>query len=304
MFSLKRKVIQIANSTKLVSLPKKWADKYGIKKGDEIEVEERGGSIIITTEKDISSSKTQIDFKGKELLIHRALSSLYRGGYDEITITFEKPSELEIIQSTISQELIGFEIIEQGRNHLTVKQVSHIDHSEFDAMMRRTFIFLVSTADECLEALKTNNVTILKNLILRDLTVNKLTDYCRRSLNKRESYFKHAGPGYVLIELLEKIGDGYRNICNFASQNKIKISKSTINLLAEANILLRDAYKLCYSFNLNDMGAFLARKQNIDNEIADISKNLKKDEVQVLIYLNGISDNIFYLNGPLMTNSL
>ena len=33
---MKRKVIQIANSTQLISLPRKWSQKYGVKKGDEI----------------------------------------------------------------------------------------------------------------------------------------------------------------------------------------------------------------------------------------------------------------------------
>ena len=304
MVYIKRKVIQIANSTQLVSLPKKWADKYGVKKGDEIEVEERANNLIIKTEKDFSSEKTQIDFQSKEKLIHRALSSLYRSGYDEIKISFEKPSELEIIQSTINQELIGFEIIEQGRGYLIVKQVSNIEHSELDAMLKRTFIFLLSTSDECLEALKTNNLNILKNLIFRDITINKLTDYCRRSLNKRETYFKHVGPGYALIELLEKISDGYRDICKYVVNNKIKISKSLLSLLMEINILMRETYKLFYSFNLKDMENFLIQKEKIDKEIEDTSKNVKKEEVNILLYLSGVANNIFYLNGPLMINSL
>ena len=35
---MKRKVIQIANSTQLISLPRKWSQKYGVKKGDEITI--------------------------------------------------------------------------------------------------------------------------------------------------------------------------------------------------------------------------------------------------------------------------
>lgn len=304
MFGLKRKVIQIANSTKLVSLPKKWADKYGIKKGDEVEIEENRDTLTITTGKDIPSKKIEIDFKGKEFVIHRALSSLYRSGYDEIRILFEKPSELEVIQSTINQELIGFEIIEQGRDWIIVKQVSNINHSEFDAMLRRTFIFLLATAEESLEALKTNNVTVLKNLIFRDVTINKLTDYCRRSLNKKESYFKHVGPGYVIIELLEKIGDGYRDICKNIIYNKIKVTKPILLILSEINELLRHSYKLFYSFNLKDMENFLIRKENIDKEVLNITRNIRKDEVQILLYLSEIANTVFYLNGPFMSNFL
>lgn len=305
MVTIKRKVIQIANSTQLISLPRKWSQKYGVKKGDELNVEEDSSKLIITTERDVSSSKTEIDFKGKNYqLIHRALSSLYRSGYDEIRIAFERHEELEAIQSTINQELIGFEIVEEGKGHIIAKQVSNIDHSEFDAMLRRTFIFLLSTADESLEALSTNNTNALKKLIFRDITINKLTDYCRRSLNKKENYFKHVGPGYTIIELLEKIGDGYRDICKYASQNKIKITKSLIELFSEINSLLKDAYKLFYDFNLSDMEKLLIKKEGINNSLVNLSKSGTKNDVLIMAYLNNIVDNVFYLNGPLMINAL
>lgn len=304
MVNIKRKVIQIANSTQLISLPRKWSQKYGVKKGDEIEVEEKGGSLVITTEKDISAHKTEINFKEKEILIHRALSSLYKAGYDEIKIEFEKHSEFDTIQSTINRELIGFEIIEQGNEYIIAKKVSSIDHSEFDSMLRRTFMFLLSTADESLEALKTYNINTLKNLIVRDITINKLTDFLRRSINKKESYFKHIGPGFTIIELLEKIGDGYKDICKYASENKMKISKSAIEAFAEIDSLMRDAYNLFYNFNLNDTKNFLIRKEKIDVSIINLTKNTNKNEVPLLIYLSNLSKNIFDLNGPIMINAL
>ena len=304
MVKIKRKVIQIANSTQLISLPRKWTLKYGIKKGDELEVEEQGDVIKVSTEKDVLSSKIEIDFRGKESVIHRALSSLYRAGYDEIKIRFEKPSELKLIQSTINQELIGFEVIEETKENIVVRQVSKINPSEFESMLRRIFIFLVNTSDEISTALKSGNMDELNNLVLRDVTINKLTDYCRRALNKKESYFKHLGPGYVIIELLEKISDGYRDLCKYASQNKIKISKQILDALHEINLMLRDSQKMFYSFNLNEMQEFIIKRDKINRDISELAKNTKKGEAELLIHLKGMADNIFYLNGPIMVNGL
>jgi len=302
--TIKRSVIQIANSTQLISLPRKWSQKYGVKKGDELEIEENGSDLIIRTKREISSIAVEIDFKGQESLIHRAISSIYKAGYDEIKILFEKPSELELVQSTINQELIGFEIVDEGKNHIIAKQVSNIEHSEFDAMLRRTFIFLLSTADEALETLKTNNRSAFKNLVFRDITINKLTDYCRRSLNKKESHFKHTGPGYTIIELLEKIGDDYKSICAYCSENSIKTSKFTIQIVSEINQLLRDTNKLFYDFNLNEMRKFLERKNIIDKTTIAWSKIIRKDEVLLLLHSNSLAKNIFDLNGPIMANAL
>ena len=285
-------------------MPRKWTLKYNIQKGDELEVEERGDRIIVATEKDISSTKTEIDFKDRESLIHRTLSSLYRAGYDEIKILFQKPSELKVVQSTINQELIGFEVIEEGKEYIVVKQVSNINPSEFESMLRRIFIFLANTADECLAALKSNNRDDLNNLILRDITINKLTDYCRRSLNKKESYFKHIGPGYTIIEILEKIGDGYRDLCKYVSKNKLRASKPMLDTLFEINNILRQSQKLFYNFSLNEMQDFLLIRDKVNNAIIELAKNAKKGESGILLYLNIIADNIFYLNGPIMINGL
>ena len=57
---MKRKVIQIANSTQLISLPRKWSLQFGIKKGDELEVEEKGSQIIVSTEKGVKNKKIKI----------------------------------------------------------------------------------------------------------------------------------------------------------------------------------------------------------------------------------------------------
>ena len=46
-YIMKRKVIQIADSTQLVSLPRKWTIKNGIKKGDELEIVEKGPKLIV-----------------------------------------------------------------------------------------------------------------------------------------------------------------------------------------------------------------------------------------------------------------
>ena len=39
---MRRKVIQIAGSTQLISLPRKWAIRQGIEKGEELNIDEQG----------------------------------------------------------------------------------------------------------------------------------------------------------------------------------------------------------------------------------------------------------------------
>ena len=47
---MKRKLVQQGAATMMVSLPSKWIKKFGLKKGDEIDLEEKGSIINIYPE--------------------------------------------------------------------------------------------------------------------------------------------------------------------------------------------------------------------------------------------------------------
>ena len=139
MITIKRSVIQIANSTQLISLPRKWAQKYDIKKGDELEVEEQGNKIVVGTEKDFKIEKVELDISDLEPMILRCIVALYRRGVDEIRVTFNKPELIESIQKVIGKEAVGYEIIEQGNNYCVIKHVSG-ELEDFEPILRRTFL--------------------------------------------------------------------------------------------------------------------------------------------------------------------
>ena len=89
---MKRKIIQIANSTYLVSLPKKWCVDNNLKKGEEIDVEPKGGEVTITAEKKIIPTSTEMDITRLDRTsIFFAIRALYKKGYDEIKLTFKNP---------------------------------------------------------------------------------------------------------------------------------------------------------------------------------------------------------------------
>jgi len=88
---MRRRVIQIAESTQLISLPRKWALRYGIKKGEELEVEEQGNKLLVSSGHDAGGKKTVLDVRGQPKLKRRSICAAYLKGYDEIE---ETPWEL------------------------------------------------------------------------------------------------------------------------------------------------------------------------------------------------------------------
>ena len=73
---MKRKVIQIAGSTQLVSLPRKWAKEHNVRKGDEVDVQENGNTVIVTVGNLNMVEKAEIDITNLKTMIPRYIHAM------------------------------------------------------------------------------------------------------------------------------------------------------------------------------------------------------------------------------------
>ena len=257
---MKRRVIQIANSTQLISLPRKWSVKYGVKKGDEIEVEENGGSLKISTEKGPHVEEITVDVSGlTPRLADRFLARSYQKGYDKIIIKFDKPELMLALQNKV-KELIGFEILEHGKNSCVIQSISSKLDVDFDSLLRKAFIITLDMAESCVEGLENNDSKLLENIEHKDLEVNKFCYFCLRSINKGQ----HSGFGtyilYYLVELLEDVGDEYKALAK--TLINVKSKKEIINVLRKTN----ESFQLGYEFFYKPEKAKAVKAMQIYNE--------------------------------------
>src|SRR3989344_7941313 len=121
---MKRKVALIGPSTLMLSLPSKFVKKFGIKKGDELDVDENGNSLVIKLGENRKNEIKELNLANYEVMIKRMIGGLYKRGYNEAKIFFNNPKQLEVIYKTINENLTGFEIINQTSNFIVVKEVS------------------------------------------------------------------------------------------------------------------------------------------------------------------------------------
>ena len=154
MVTIKRRVIQIAGSTQLVSLPRKWAIKNNIKKGDEIDVIEDGDKIIVSANDVKKSEKVKLDINNYKLFVLRAVASLYKSGYDEVELKFDDFKLVKDLPQQINELLPGFEVLDQTTNSLLIKSVATEDNAEFDSALRRIFIVTVAMGRNIFEILE------------------------------------------------------------------------------------------------------------------------------------------------------
>ena len=138
---MKRKVIQIAGSTQLVSLPRAWALAHNVKKGDELEVDPQGDKVVVSIDKAVEKfKKTEIDVTDLGPIVQRVLHALYKRGYDEVLVKYASPELLQKVEEMLHDSTIGYEIVEQKQDHCVIKAITGEIGKEFDAKIGRAHV--------------------------------------------------------------------------------------------------------------------------------------------------------------------
>ncbi len=156
-----RKVQAVGYSTLVVSLPKNWTKKVGLKKGDMIRFEMEDGSLRMFLDTKVKQEVPlkcviNADLCNEPELLTRILHANYYVGHSD-TIQIESKKELkrehlEEIRNTV-ERLTGIGIVEQTMNHITIQ--NFVDPTKFPVLglIRRLHVIASSMQHAAIHAL-------------------------------------------------------------------------------------------------------------------------------------------------------
>jgi phosphate uptake regulator len=301
---MKRKVVKQGTSTLMISLPSDWAHRFKIGKGDELEVEERGRTVLVSTQKENFDRETELDIDNLYPMTMRVVAAIYKAGYDKLKINFSDPKRIIDINNVVRDEISGFEVIEQGKNYCVVKKIEEGLQEGFEPVLRRIFLLLLNMAEDSYESIKKGDYDDLERLVYLEQSNNRLTTYCRRFLSKK-GYKEHDKIQFIyhIIEQLEKIADQYKFLFDHIIKSKtpkFKISKDVLEYYKNVNIVLRSYYELFYKFDrqkIVEIGTIRARLTK------DISRHIDNggSDAVIVHHLSIILQDTFNLVGPYLS---
>jgi len=253
-----------------VTLPLDWIKQQGLDKTKKVDLEIVGGKVIINSDKEEQESKV-IDADKAENALMKIMQSAYRLGINEIKIKYSKPELKKYISQIIDTKLIGYEIIEQTKNILRIKDITKESTEEFRTVLRRIFLLLIELTKSPEEVDESD-----KNL-------KKLTNYCQRLLIKKGHLDYRKVPFYyTLLNQIENLSDEY----TWLYQTKIK-DKKTLNQL---NHYLEKLYELYYKFDIEKFN-------NYQHDTYLIKNKLKK---QNNIHMHNIARQLNTIMGTIL----
>lgn len=284
---MKRRVIRQGHNTLTITLPSDWVKKLNISPGDELELYENSGSLVVNGKQHNGHKQTSIDINGLSVpMVWRFFQSAYREGYDEIKLIYnpkedyegaynfytsqfeykrmgEKLSRtkpgLEMIEELVNR-FIGMEIIDHGNNYCTIKEMGDLTSKEFDNSLRRIFLLIEELFEKIISLIENNEVgdiKICKTIHTMDINIDRFIDYCCRINNKiNDSSFQKNKPVlFATLFILELLGDEFKYIGTHLSKTNKKVSE----VLGFAKTVKEhfDMYhKLFYRFDNNDVAKF------------------------------------------------
>ena len=307
-----RKLIKLGNSSFAIALPKDWIDKSGLKKGDNIFVEQnRNGEITIMSKfTSINSPKIkEFDFSEKDdLKIQIELLSAYNQDYNifKIKKTIEKP-KIDYAKNLI-KNLLSFEIIEETQDNITFKDVFNIEETSIENFIRRMDNIIRSmfediknsiknkkiTQKQCEEIYKADKEVTKFHLFIERITMKALDNPALINMLKTDSI--KLINNREISSNIEKIGDELKRITKSLRE---RIDAEELNKILAILDKLNNLYIMCltshYKRDKEKALEIIGAKEIILKECNKLSEGKSKNLGIIIEKLKHINSLIFLI---------
>ena len=223
-----RKIYISGGSTYVISLPKKWATKANLKPGDSLVVTEQGSSLLIETsiiEKETRVKEIKISQLTSSEALERLIIAFYLVGYDTIRIKLDRKDHLQYRKSIrkMLDYLIGVEIIEDTNDSMALEIMVDYKRMTTAQLLQRMYSINRSMLLDLGKALRTMDIGLAKDVIIREREIDRLYFLVVRQLKSAVEYQQVAEKlgienqrdclGYrIAVKVLERIADHIENI--------------------------------------------------------------------------------------------
>jgi len=220
-----RKIQVTGGSSYMVTLPKEWAEKIGLRKNAPVSLQPQpdGSLMIYPANADAiqNNSLKIIDatYIDDLTLFYRQLIGAYIAGHSTIEIRSDVELDTRVanVTSNFVQAAIGLEILEEDESHIIIKDLINQDELRPIKSVERMKILVRNMLNDVLNALDKKDPKYLADMDNRDREVDRLNWLIARQVNihqKDITISRRQGADIVTItrcgtisKTIERIGD-------------------------------------------------------------------------------------------------
>lgn len=199
-----RKVQVTGGSTFTLSIPKGWAERNGVSRGDPLFIEEEGDRLTVSCKGGGRDTAVEIDGRSDPEALERRIISAYVDGYSVIRINCSA-GEKEDVKRVVNL-LMGPEIIEEGTEEVVVEDLLDPFRLDPDRAIERMHLMAKSMHEDAIDAF--GDEELAEDVVKRDDEVDRLYLFLYRQFSflggrEADNHFSYA----MCARALERVAD-------------------------------------------------------------------------------------------------
>jgi phosphate uptake regulator len=297
---MKRKIVKQGAATMMISLPAKWIHDNKLEKGDELDIEIVGQGLAISTGIAKKRETTLKLSRSVEPSIRTLVSNTYRKGYDRIHVLFDNQEQFKILENTIKNNLIGFDIIKKDANSCTIENVTEPSIDQFENLLKKMFQNIHDFFDITKKRLENPGRTDVEDFEEVSVRIQKYDNFARRCVSKQSNIVSN--PEFFWM-YLSMVFHGQRELrfLNKILDKKTKVSDKTLKILDDTYEMFKLSEKAYFEKNIELLGQMHDLEQKILREKAHIhfAHTKESKEHGIIHYLLSAARKFFQANSPL-----
>ncbi|MHA2203558.1 MAG: PhoU domain-containing protein [Candidatus Hodarchaeales archaeon] len=296
-----------AGDTRIISLPKEWAERNQLDKGSNVIIKELStGDLIIFPQNSTLEPQKRVTSIIESDHVNRDILAAYLLGSDIITVVSKKKEALAQKSNIrdLSRQLIGLEILGETQESIELHFLIGEEKENPKKYVKRCFSIANQMQNDAITAFLKGDAALAREVIDRDTEVNRLYFLIVRMLkimadDKREvSYLK--GPACLDWRMVatysEDLGDASvefaRNVKELPNMYKM-LSSETLNKIKKLSDSTTEflTQSLDNFFEQNVIGAEIIKKKiatQLRNEHSKIQSDISKLEKEEVWQLSSL----------------
>ena len=292
-----RKVQKVGTSTLTISLPKPWVEKFGLKQGDQVFLEEEGAFLKVTPAAMATRRKSapeytiDADLCDEPGVLNRVIVGNYVLGRERLVIRATGRVKSEHLREAreAARRLMGMGIIEETASRITLQCSIEPTKYPVDTLIKRLYNLSSTMLDESIEALVTKDKGLAEDALHREDDADMMYWLLIRlllSAQADDSLLEQLGlrnrleiTGYRLIaKELETVADYGEDIANNVItllDEDVEVPTSLVKALKDLAEGVRDVYS-------KGIGGLLSRDLKLANQSITAREEMKRKETKFM----------------------
>ncbi len=301
---MRRKIIKQGIGGNTIFLPVKWVRENNLAPGQEVDIVELDEGLLISAsggkeqKKEIETSIAD----DHEPFIRQILDTLYRVGYDKITIQYQNKTQEKIIETLVDSTMLGFEVTKKKDHEIVIEGITELTSEKQHSLLRKMLLIIKESFGMLESDIKNSSYGNLEEIKTLSRRFSKYDNFCTRNISKKKFSEPKATSHWTLYSYLRLTQRSLLHLYEVLEKNRdLTLNPSIQNLIYQLQKCFEGIYEGYFKKDLSILNKNnVAANKLLYNTVHTQLKKSSGIESVVLYYCGEIARLVCITTVPML----